>query len=59
MFARYRIVFGMELLCLVGECLLDTYIVLGMEGNHCVLWVSVYYMHTFCLVLNEITVSCG
>ena len=34
----------MELLCLVGECLLDTYIVFCMEGNHCVLLVSVCYI---------------
>ena len=44
MFTRYIhcVWYGRELLCLVGECLLDTYIVFGIEGNHCVLWVSVY-----------------
>ena len=52
--------YGSELLCPVGECLLDTELCLEWNGiTHCVLWVSVYYIHTLCLVLNGITVSCG
>ena len=52
--------YGSELLCHVGECLLDTELCLEWKGiTHCVLWVSVYYIHTLCLVLKGITVSCG
>ena len=50
--------YGRELLCLLGECLLDTYIVFGIEGNYCL--VGECLLDTeLCLVWKEMTVSCG